>query len=37
LPINYYKSCIQWFLKNISNPYFIYVKYINWLLFFVMH
>ena len=26
LPINYYKSCIQWFLKNISNPYFIFIS-----------
>jgi hypothetical protein len=26
LPINYYKSCIEWFLKNISNPYFIFIS-----------
>jgi hypothetical protein len=26
LPINYYKECIKWFVKNISNPYFIFIS-----------
>jgi hypothetical protein len=26
LPLNYYKYCIKWFLKNLSNPYFVFVS-----------